>query len=449
MTKPTRLPAALSAALCLLAAPLSAQSTGAVYGPPADPVRGEVAITPLDAPPGIPSALLRAAATAAENYPTIRNAEAEVRASRADLRGARWLRFPSLTLEALALTQGREGFAGSGLTANIVGEQPIYTFGKLGGTIDRAEANLLVRRAALDETAQQVALQVSDSFFNLALSARRQAVLEAGLKQHRALLQTIQNRVRQEVSPQSDLDLAMSRTAQLEQDLELAKASRSSSLSRLVQLVGSSSIDFGNVPDYDKGSMHPTEEGAIDRALNCDPKLARLRGEVLVAEADAKVAKGSIFPQVLGQVTHNEITGTRAGIILRAQTGAGLSQLAASDAARTRAQAAVFSVAAAERELREALQLDFVNNRASGERVNANSQASLTSELVTESYKRQFITGRRTWLDVMNAVREATSSKLSMADAEIGAMASNAHIWLRTCGWQPRQLDSGLVEAKK
>jgi adhesin transport system outer membrane protein len=241
----------------------------------------------------------------------------------------------------------------------------------------------------------------------------------------------------------------MSRTAQLEQDLEQAKAARNSSLAQLIQLVGTNTQDFGMVPEYDKVTMHPADQGAMARALNCDPRLARLRGEVLIAQADARVAKASIMPELVGQVTHNEITGTRAGIVLRAQTGAGLSKFAGSDAARTRIDAAVFNVSSAERELREALQLDFVNNRSARERVAANTQASVTSELVTESYKRQFITGRRTWLDVMNASREATNSKLSMAEAEMSAMASNAHIWLRTCGWQPRPLDSGLLGAKK
>jgi adhesin transport system outer membrane protein len=438
------------AAVCLVAAAPPLQGPPApvpsAYGPP---TVGEGAIAPVSAPPGIPPALLEAAATATENYPAIRNAEAELRASRADLRGAGWLRYPSVSVEALALTRGRRGFAGDGITANLVAEQPIYNFGRLGGTIDRAKAALLVRVAALDETAQQVALQVADSYFGVALAARRQAVIESGLEQHRALLQTIQNRVRQEVSPQSDLDLAMSRTAQLEQDLEQARAARSSSLSRLIRLVGTGTQDFGMVPEYDAAVMHPADQGAMAQALNCDPRLARLRGEVLMAEADAKVAKASIMPQLVGQVTHNEITGTRAGIVLRAETGPGLSKFAAVDAARTRVEAAVFNVSAAERELREALELDFVSNRAARERVAANLQASLTSELVTESYKRQFITGRRTWLDVMNASREATNSRLSMADAEMSAMASNAHIWLRTCGWQPRPFDAAHPGAKE
>ena len=422
----------------------------AVYGPLASPRSADgVAIAPLNLPPGVPPALLTTAAIAAENYPAIRNAEAEMRAAGAVLRGARWLRYPSLSVEALAVTRGSRNAVQNGITANLVAEQPVLTFGRVGGTIGRAKALLMVRRAAVDETARNVALQVTDTFYSVAAAARRQAILEDGIRQHQDLLRTIRNRVQQEISPQADLNLAMSRTAQLEQELEQARAQSAAGLARLTQLVGTDTIELGNVPEYDAGTLHPSDQGAIERAMLCDPTQDRLRAEVLVAEADAKVAKAALFPQLLGQLSRNEITGTRVGAVLRAQTGNGLSQFSASEAAQTRVQAAEFNIFTAERDLREQLNLDFVNNRSSRERVASGAQVSLTSSLVTESYKRQFIAGRRTWLDVMNAVREATTSKLSVVDAEINAMQSNAHIWLRTCGWQPRPLDSGIAEPGK
>jgi adhesin transport system outer membrane protein len=447
MMKPNLFRVLLGASLCMTGSGAIFAQQPQVYGPPGEsPSPAQVV---LEAPPGVPSALLKAAELATDSYPSILTAEAELRASRSDLRGARWLRYPSLSVEALAITRGSQTASQSGVAANATVEQPILTFGKIGGTIDRAEALWLVRRAAVDETAREVALRVIDAFYNVAAAARRQAVLEGGLAQHKTLLATISNRVQQEISPQSDLDLASSRTAQIEQDLAFARAQRTASYSQHVELVGTTSINLGNVPEYDPAISHPNEAGAIDRALSCDPKLQRLRAQVLAARAEAKVAKAGLFPQLLGQLSHNEITGTRAGVALRAQTGAGLSQFAAVGAARARVQGSEFNISTAERELREALRLDFVTNRSARERVSAGARASSSSELVTESYKRQFIAGRRTWLDVMNAVREATNSEISVADAEIGAMSSNARIWLRTCGWQPRPIDAEKVDSGK
>ena len=61
---------------------------------------------------------------------------------------------------------------------------------------------------------------------------------------------------------------------------------------------------------------------------------------------------------------------------------------------------------------------------------------------VTESYQRQYVAGRRTWLDMMNAVREATDAQLTEADAEVSAMASAARLLLRTCRWAPGELET-------
>lgn len=417
------------------------------YGPPS-PAQEAMETRAIASPKEIPPALAAAAELAAADYPTVRNAKAQERAARSEVGGAKWLRFPSLSVEALAVTRGRASASPNGLALNVTVEQPLFTFGKISGTINKAEALLLARQAGTDEAIRDLALRVTNAYYTLGLSARRQQVLEESLGQHKTLLETIQNRVRQEVSPQADLNLALSRTAAIEQELAQAKAQRAISLSQLFELVGSVGFDPGDVPIYDPELSHPSEVDAINEAMNCDPKLQRLRAEQVAAEADAKVAKSSIFPQFLGQLSHNDITGTRVGFALRAQTGAGLSQVAITDAARARAEASGFSIATAERELRDVLQLDFVTNSSSKTRIKASALAADTSELVTESYRRQFIAGRRTWLDVMNAVREATSSKLARTDAEFGAMSSSARILLRTCRWEPSLRRSANQDVK-
>ena len=437
MTKSRNLSALLVAAIFLPMSVAAFANNGEVYGPPA-PQNAEDVMALVAPPSSLPPALVTAAQLAAQSYPTIRNAEAQLRASRSDVRAAKWLRFPSLSVEALAVTRGTGAATQDTVALNATAEAPIYTFGRVSGTINKAEALRSAREAAVDESVRDLTLRVINAYYSIGLSAQRQAVLEEGLAQHQLLLETIRNRVNQEVSPMADLDLAIARTAELEQQLAQAKAQRAINLSQLYEMVGTGRFDLGNVPIYDPDVVHPTGMDLIDEALACDPKLARLRAEMVAAEADAKVAKAGIFPQLLGQVAHNEITGTRVGVVLRAQTGAGLSQLSAAQSARARVEASAFDIQTAERELRDALQLDLVTNSSSRDRIVASATASETSELVTASYRRQFIAGRRTWLDVMNAVREATSSELSRTEAEFGAMSSHARILLRTCRWQPQ-----------
>ena len=231
--------------------------------------------------------------------------------------------------------------------------------------------------------------------------------------------------------------------SQIEQQKALNEAQRMAALQRLNELTGDPDFDLDNVPVYDPALHHPAAAGLTNEALRCDPTRARLFAEANVARADARIARAQIFPQLSAQFSSNEITGQRVGLVLRAQTSGGISQVAAFDSARLRSQAAGLQVGVAERNVREVVALDLVSNISTRARIETGMAASTTARSVTESYKRQFTAGRRTWLDVMNAVREATTAELSASDAEIEAMNTTARLMLRGCRWEPLTVTKG------
>lgn len=418
---------------------------GQPYGPPrpdiVSPSPDIAKVGPVA--PGIPSTLHELAVTTSATHPQVKSVEGRIRAAGYDVRGAKWLRFPSLTVEALAITKGSVNAAQDGTVLNAVIEQPIWAGGRIGAAIDRAKAQLLVQRAGLDEVARDLSLRVVQAYFEIAAAARRTEILKDALARHRELSDTIGRRVEQQISPRSDLDLAMARAAQIEQQLALAQAQRSGAVNTLSELTGDANMLLGDVPAYDPALHHPSEVGAVAKALACDPRSARLSAESVVARAEQKSAKAALLPQLIGQLSSNEVLGERVGLALRAQTGNGLSQAAAAQGAGERAQASEQAIVSAQRELREALRLDFVNNSAARQRIGSAATAATSSLFVVESYKRQFIAGRRTWLDVMNALQESTNMRLATVDSETSAQLTTARIALRTCTWQPRLLAGG------
>ena len=402
-----------------------------VYGP-SMPGGGQ-AVPPGVRPAGVGQPLFDAVERATATYPSVAAGKASVRATDADLRAARWQRFPSLSVEAFAY-----GGENKQITSTVSLDQPIWAGGRIGAAIHRAKASGVASRAQLDETVLAVALQISGAYYDMARTAERQAILEESLAEHRRLVDSIARRVKQEVSPRADLELAQSRAAQVEQDLNTVISQRASVTRRFLELVGDGRYDPGAVPRYDPALYRPAAAGALEEAVTCNPTRRRLAGDALVARADAEAARAAYMPQLSAQVSHNEIVGTRAGIVLRAQTGGGLAQFAAADAARLRQQASELAVAAAEREIRETIATDLAANAAGRRNAAAGAIAARAAEAVTQSYLRQYIAGRRTWLDVMNAVREAASAELTRSDAEIDAMASTARLLLNTCRWQPQ-----------
>lgn len=424
------------AALCAVATmpigQVSSQST--VYGP-VDPDAAAKAAAAV-APPGIP-APLDAAAVQAQSYPALRAGAQSIRASEADVRAAQWLRFPSVVVQGLAT----ESIGGNQLTnpvgANLQVDQPLWAGGRISGNIARARANQDLAEAQLDVNSQDITIRVLNAYYAIGQSLRREEILKQSLSEHERLVESMSRRVEQEVSPRSDLDLAQSRAAQVRQDLAITVAQRYVNLQRIRELVGNPSYDPGPPAVYDPKVHHPQTGSAVIQALACDPQQRRLRAQADVAKADTRIANASVLPQVSARYSRNEVTGNQVGLVLSAQTNGGLSNFAAAEGARAREQASILQIAVAERELRETVILDVVDNTTSRDRIQSSDIAVSSSQNVTDSFMRQFITGRRTWLDVMNAVRESAAARLGLVDAETTAMASAARLLLRTCQWRP------------
>jgi adhesin transport system outer membrane protein len=383
-------------------------------------------------PLGIDPQLARAGDLAIERYPSMKAANALVRATDQDVRAARWLRFPSASVSAAT--------RGSRINPQLQVFQPLWAGGRIDASIDRAQAVRATAEAEVGVTAFDILVRVSRAYYGVVRGIRVGEILDQSLAEHQRLVESMERRVEQEVSPRSDLDLARSRAAQVRQELSVTTAQRFAALQQLRELVGDETFEVNPLPVYDKARHHPRSEDLVQAALTCDPSIRRLRAETDVADADRKLARAAIFPQVGVQFTHDRFQGSGLGVAVQANTNGGLSPVAAANAAAARTSAARFRITVAERETREATILDIVENTASAAQVEASKDAAASSSNVTDSFMRQFITGRRTWLDVMNAVRESNAARIALANAELTAMSSSARLLIRSCQWQADEI---------
>jgi len=422
------------AAWGLLAVALAASTaTAQTYGPVAEPSGASVSET---APEELPDPLVDAAAKALDQSPLVLAGLAEVAALEADVRTARFQRYPSLSADVLAATGGSTIADDDGLAFNVTLEQPIWSGGGIGSQIDAARANRDVGRNALRETRFNILLAVISSYYDVLRAFERVRVLENGIAQHRALVERIERRVAQEVSPRADLTLARSRLTQLEVELTSARELGANSLLRLIEFAGGE-VETPRLPEQDIASLLPPERVAVEESMACAPGLDRLRSAIEVAEAEVRTTRSGLFPQLLLQLSQNEITGARAAIVLRAQTGNGLSRLSQVDSAEARVEQSIAELGQADREARTRIGAEYVAFRSNSQREQAGAEASEAAGQLLESYQRQFVAGRRSWLDVLNAAREVTSANIAESDARVNAAASATRVLALTCRWQP------------
>ena len=369
---------------------------------------------------------------AVETHPSIAAAEANARAAGADVQAAKWQRFPSFSVEGLLLNQNSNS-----VQAQAVVDQPLWTGGRITSTIGRAAARASAARSGYDEAALAIAVSTAQTFFDVHRLRERIAILVLSLDQHSRMVVTMERRYAQEVSPLSDLELARSRALQIEQQLYQARAQEGAALNRLRQLVGDPFFVIGPLPV--RPSIWPgfVDEPTVAKAFDFSPTLKRLRSEAESSAAEAKISRASILPQLSGQYSYSDTFGHRVGLVLRAQSDGGLSRFSAANAAAERVQASELQISAGQLQLRDQLFALLREYDAATSRLDGSLAASESAKRVMESYMRQFTSGRRTWLDVMNAVRETNSAEIDAVEARISAQSALTRLLLLTGQWAP------------
>lgn len=404
-----------------------------LYGPPAPKVeRGKLAeVSWPEAPEEVPPALENAITIATKNYPSAKSGRAALRAAHADVRAAKWLRFPSLsgTLEYIDSDTNPD--------PQVSVEAPIWAGGRITSNIRRAKALEDSSSAAYVSTVETLALTTSQTYFEIARLTRREQLYADSVKEHLRLVETMERRVQQEVSPLADLELARSRAAQIEQEYTITRSQRETALRVMAELIADPSYDLGPIPFYDPALEVPNREALEEQAVAYDPALRGLNAEADVARAELDARKASILPQVNARYSYDDVFGSRMGLVVRAQTTGGLSQISEINSARLRIQSALENQRQAEQRLRRDVAADIIEYDAAKARASISTRASDTAARVSESYMRQFIAGRRSWLDVMNALREAISAQVGKADAELTAMSAGVRLMLRSGRWRP------------
>ena len=112
---------------------------------------------------------------------------------------------------------------------------------------------------------------------------------------------------------------------------------------------------------------------------------------------------------------------------VRSQLGAGLSSFSGVSEARESLGAAIAFRDGSELMIREQIRSDLALVESFDLRLKALDVATKTAQDVYESYESQFLTGRKSWLDVMNSARDLQQERLQLADVTAGRL---------TLGWR-------------
>jgi adhesin transport system outer membrane protein len=366
--------------------------------------------------------------SAADTHPTVALKLSEQNATEFGVEGARWQRWPGLSVSS------SRGTLGNTLT-EVQLEQPLWTGGRITAGINAAQARADAARAGVTEAKQAVIERTVNAYAETMRLQARIAAATDTIADYQRLTELIDRRVATGVSPKSDgvnvrakLQQAQGELLQLTLQLRNARA-------ELEVLVGRR---FGELmPPLALRKVIPNLDESLQAAIGSAPTLGRLAAEERAAEETIAATKSSLSPSL--SVRYNRTfgggtlyPGDQVFIGVTYQPGSGLSSMSAISEAESRRAGAIHSSEAARRDLIDRVRSFWNLAESSQSETAVLNELVLSTQQVYESCLRQFPVGRRTWLEVLLARRDATQAQYAVADAIWAGFAARIKLDLVT-----------------
>lgn len=370
--------------------------------------------------------------TALQNHPSILGARARQEGAEFSLEAARSGRLPSL---AVGLGQASDRTRANSIAVT----QPLWTGGRITGEIAGSEFRVSASEAGLREAELQFAEQVVQLGLELERYRTLVAISNENVLAHERLTATTERRANAGAGTESDLVLAGSRTEQARALLAQWQSAERRTAARLGVVTGEAAparLAVGlPTPPSDVGVP-----AVVAEAQQFSPTIARLRAEASAAGSDVQVAESRQWPQLgikaesLDYTYPNALVqrDTRVMLTLEYQSGAGLGARDRTRAAGSQQRAAELVIDRAKREVAERVSADALEASGLAPRVSALERAVKANEDLVASFLRQFTAGKRSWLDVLNAQNEFTSSSQALEETRFAALAASYRVALAT-----------------
>jgi adhesin transport system outer membrane protein len=382
------------------------------------------------------------------SHPAAQSAALQQGAARAGLAGARWQYFPtpSVSVEKAGASAADRAYQGDSTLTLLRLQQPLWNGGRLAAGVDRAEAGVGVGQATLDEVRLQLAQRVVQAYGDW-LAARLKTLAQQKSQGAHELLQVrMQRRIAQGVSAESDGVLAVQRLQTLAADLALSRSQETIALARLGQLIG-------HAPDAAviaaaQASPHPLSLDLTEllaQARTASPTLQKTRAQTRVLAAALAERRAELAPEVYLRLerqygnasVHSSSAENRIFIGLSSRFGAGMSNLTSIDAAQAQLESAQADEQTQALAVAEQVLSDHALAASADARLAALQSSLQSAAEVGLAYERQFLAGRKSWLDVMNAARELTQTEVALADTLSAQVVVGWRLALNVRGLEP------------
>lgn len=369
------------------------------------------------------------------NHPNVVRALSEVEASGYDVSGAKTGYYPYLSISATEASNDA-----SSTSLNVI--QPLWTGGRTSAEVQEAEAAKNKALATLNQTRLNLALEVADAYLNVVQAEEQGRLWYRYIASLTELLRVIENRASSGMSPPVDIQTAQTRLSQARAGLA---ASRTLLISNRMHL---SALVHKPIPSlYWPGEDYKLTDSEVSRILAEKAIASHPAGQVALAEiavqrARVKLAKAGLFPQLslqyskqLDQSSGDFTPDSATRLVLEYDSGDGLRGLTGYKAVQQRLNAAQQDLLYAQRDIRDIIYTAKAEREVAEAQFDAQIDAAQAAVKLVDSFLRQFKVGRKAWIEVLNAHREAHEALLQISAIKRSFWSSNARLALQGMLW--------------
>jgi adhesin transport system outer membrane protein len=374
---------------------------------------------------------------ALQSYPSILSKRATQDGAKSDLTAAklRFLPTPSVSTQRNQVSYDGQPSSNLPATAFTI-SQPLFMGGGLVAGFNKADARLNVADYALLETREDISKRLINTYAEWVKAYTKVVALEENLRLHEKFSEMITRRFEAGVSSGSDRDLGVSRLYQAKAELDTQLSLEGTALTSISELVGFPVSRADLIKNLAQHVKLPKRSDGIAKAISNSVSIQRMKHEAEVADQEAKEIRAQALPQVSlqaqRQIGNAYLPGApgynMVGLVVQYAPGGGLSSIASSSAAFDRSRAATIQVDSIKRDLTDRLNADYNEYEFSQLKMESLKQSVNLTNDISASYDRQYLVGKKSWLDLMNAVRERAQTRQALADAQGSLLASSRRL---------------------
>lgn len=365
--------------------------------------------------------------------PQVVQAERGLQATGFDIAAARSGYLPYLQVQT-ALADNTEDSV-----STLYAVLPLWNGGLTGAQVAEAKARQKIAAAELVRVRQELGLQAVEAYVNVAQAQEQAVQWSAYVGALKRLLASIQRRAAEGAAPEADVQTAVARLRQAESGMEGNRAVMLINRAQLARLLLATpgSVDW---PD-DAYLLSDAEIESVGTRAELHPSRVLALAEVKTQEAVARGARASLWPEVSLQHRRQlegvvfDPSNDATLVVAQFQSNNGVRGFLGYKAEQQRLDSAKANADAVLREIAATVEVGRTQLATSAMQLLVQAQAADASSALVDSFMRQYEVGRKTWLEVLNAQREANENFLQSINLKRNYWYANAKLALDAMYW--------------